>query len=93
MYTGIRVSELVAIGIAGVDVDACRIRVTQERGAKDWVVPFPESFKETLALYIEALRAKGAVYSSSRAGRRHTPTGAFERSLPATRRLPASPPQ
>ena len=62
MYTGLRVSELVAIRIADVDLDACRVRVTQGKGAKDRVVPFPESFKETLALHIEALRAKGAVY-------------------------------
>ena len=55
-------SELVAIRIADVDLDACRVRVTQGKGAKDRVVPFPESFKETLALHIEALRAKGAVY-------------------------------
>src|SRR5205807_6699542 len=60
--SGIRVSELVAIRIADVDLDACRVRVTQGKGAKDRVVPFPESFKETLALHIEALRAKGAVY-------------------------------
>ena len=55
-------SELVAIRIADVDLDACRVRVTQGKGAKDRVVPFPESFKETLALHIDALRAKGAVY-------------------------------
>jgi hypothetical protein len=62
MYTGVRVSELVAIRIADVDLDACRVRVMQGKGAKDRVVPFPESFKETLALHIEALKAKGAVY-------------------------------
>lgn len=62
LYTGVRVAELVAIRIDEVDLDACRIRVTQGKGAKDRYVPFPESFKETLALHIEALRAKGAVY-------------------------------
>jgi integrase/recombinase XerD len=62
LYTGVRVSELVAIRIDDVDLDACRIRITQGKGAKDRIVPFPESFKETLALHIEGLRAKGAVY-------------------------------
>ena len=56
MYAGVRVSELVAIRIADVDLDACRVRVTQGKGAKDRVVPFPESFKETLALHIESLK-------------------------------------
>jgi integrase/recombinase XerD len=62
LYTGVRVAELVAIRIDEVDLDACRIRVTQGKGAKDRYVPFPESFTEALALHIEALRAKGAVY-------------------------------
>lgn len=43
-------------------LDACRVRITQGKGGKDRVVPFPESFKETLALHIDALRAKRAVY-------------------------------
>jgi integrase/recombinase XerD len=48
--------------IDDVDLDACRIRVTQGKGAKDRYVPFPESFKEALALHIDVPRAKGAVY-------------------------------
>jgi integrase len=59
LYTRVRVSELVAIRIDDVDLDACRIRITQGKGAKGRVVPFPESFKETLPLHIEALRAEG----------------------------------
>ncbi len=62
LYTGIRVAELVAIRIDDVDLDACRIRITKGKGAKDRVVPFPESFKEALALHIDALQAKGAAY-------------------------------
>ncbi len=62
LYTGARVSELVAIRADDVDLDACRIRITQGKGAKDRYVPFPESFKETLALHVQALRAKRAVY-------------------------------
>ena len=50
LYTGVRVSELIRIRIADVDLDACRIRITQGKGGKDRIVPFPAAFKETLAL-------------------------------------------
>ena len=61
LYTGVRVAELVAIRLDDVDLDACRIRVTQGKGGKDRTVPFPTSFKETLALHMQAMREKGAV--------------------------------
>jgi len=41
-----------------VDLDACRIRITQGKGAKDRYVPFPATFKETLALHISAARTR-----------------------------------
>lgn len=47
LYTGVRVSELVRIRIADVDLDSCRIRITQGKGGRDRVVPFPAGFKET----------------------------------------------
>jgi integrase len=59
---GVRVSKLVRIRIADVDLDSCRIRITQGKGGKDRVVPFPAAFKETLALHIDAQRRAGAVY-------------------------------
>lgn len=62
LYTGVRVAELVRIGLADVDLDACRIRVTQGKGAKDRVVPFPSAFKETLALHIGTQRQAGATF-------------------------------
>ena len=62
LYTGVRVAELVRIGFADVDLDACRIRVTQGKGAKDRVVPFPSAFKETLALHIGTQRQAGATF-------------------------------
>ncbi len=43
-YTGVRVAELVRIHLDDVDLDACRIRITQGKGAKDRTVPFPGSF-------------------------------------------------
>ena len=62
LYTGVRVAELVRIRIADVDLDACRIRITQGKGSKDRVVPFPAAFKETLALHIDAQCRAGAVF-------------------------------
>jgi integrase/recombinase XerD len=50
LYTGVRVAELVSIRLGDVDLDACRIRITQGKGAKDRYVPFPATFKETLAV-------------------------------------------
>ena len=34
-YTGVRVSELVAIRLDEVDVERCQIRITQGKGSKD----------------------------------------------------------
>jgi integrase/recombinase XerD len=62
LYTGVRVAELVQIRLADVDLDACRIRITQGKGAKDRYVPFPGTFKETLALHISAAQDKGAIF-------------------------------
>lgn len=62
LYTGVRVADLVRIGLSDVDLDACRIRVIQGKGAKDRVVPFPSAFKETLALHIGIQRQHGATF-------------------------------
>jgi integrase/recombinase XerD len=62
LYTGVRVSELVAIRRDDVDFDRCQIRVNEGKGRKDRVVPFPSAFKETLALHADALRQKGAAH-------------------------------
>jgi integrase/recombinase XerD len=62
LYTGVRVSELVGIRCDDVDLDACRIRITQGKGGKDRYVPFPRPFGETLALHIAAQRRAGATY-------------------------------
>ncbi len=61
-YTGVRVSELVHIRLADVDLDRCQIRINAGKGNKDRVVPFPESFKETLALHMDRLREQGATH-------------------------------
>ncbi|MEO6892832.1 MAG: tyrosine-type recombinase/integrase [Ktedonobacteraceae bacterium] len=61
-YTGVRVSELVAIRLDEVDVERCQIRITQGKGSKDRLVPFPHSFREFLALHREQMRTRGATY-------------------------------
>lgn len=61
-YTGVRVSELVAIRLDEIDVDHCQIRITLGKGSKDRQVPFPRSFRELLALHMKQMRAKGAIY-------------------------------
>src|SRR5260370_1568307 len=61
-YTGVRVSQLVAIRLDEVDVERCQIRITQGKGHKDRQVPFPLSFRELLALHMKGMREKGAIY-------------------------------
>lgn len=59
LYTGVRVSELINIKLSEVDFDRCQIRVTEGKGKKDRMVPFPCDFKETLAMYAHGVQAKG----------------------------------
>ena len=54
-----RVSELVAIRLHDVDLDTCRIRIRHGKGGKDRTVPFPATFRETLALHIAGRRPAG----------------------------------
>lgn len=62
LYTGVRVSELVNIKLSEVDFDRCQMRITEDRGKKDKIVPFPDSFKETLAIYAHNTRDNAGKY-------------------------------
>lgn len=62
LYTGVRVSELVNIRLSDLDLDRCQIRVNRGKGSKDRVVPFPPSFKETLALHSAQMKKRGATH-------------------------------
>lgn len=62
LYTGVRVSELITIRLTSVDLDRCQIRIIAGKGKKDRVVPFPNGFKETVALQIERMRTQGATH-------------------------------
>jgi len=62
LYTGVRVAELVRVRVVDVDLDACRMRITNGKGGKDRIVPFPASFKETLALHIASQHKADAAF-------------------------------
>jgi integrase/recombinase XerD len=62
LYTGVRVSELVNIKISDIDLDNCHIKVVQGKGKKDRIVPFPNSFKEILAVHIENMKQNDTKY-------------------------------
>lgn len=62
LYTGVRVSELVHIKLSDINFDSCQIRITEGKGKKDRIVPFPDSFKEILAIHVHNMRDKGGQY-------------------------------
>ena len=61
-FSGVRVGELVNIRLDDVDFAVCQIRINKGKGNKDRIVPFPPSFKETLAIHHQAMLKKKAVY-------------------------------
>ncbi|RCX10425.1 integrase/recombinase XerD [Anaerobacterium chartisolvens] len=62
LYTGARVSELSNIRLDAIDFQSCRIRINQGKGKKDRMVPFPQSFKELLAMHHRSMKEKRAAY-------------------------------
>ncbi|CAM3733438.1 tyrosine-type recombinase/integrase [Marinicrinis lubricantis] len=62
LYTGVRVSELINIKLSDVDFHYCQIRINKGKGCKDRIVPFPQSFKEMLAMHSDSMKKKQAVY-------------------------------
>ncbi|MDP6527970.1 MAG: site-specific integrase [Candidatus Pacebacteria bacterium] len=60
IYTGMRASEVIWVKLDDVDINACQIRI--EHGKKPRMVPFPVSFKETLAIHCKKCRESGATY-------------------------------
>ena len=51
LYTGIRVSELINVKLTDVDFRNCQIRISEGKGNKDRMVPFPDTFKEILSMH------------------------------------------
>lgn len=62
LYTGVRVSELINIKLSDVDLDNCQIRITNGKGKKDRIVPFPKTFMEVLAVHMENTKKEKATY-------------------------------
>jgi integrase/recombinase XerD len=62
LYTGARVSELVKIKLSEIDLNRCQIRIIQNKGKKDRLVPFPASFKEILVTHVHNTRENGGKY-------------------------------
>jgi integrase/recombinase XerD len=62
LYTGVRVNELINIRIDEIDFDRSQIRISHGKGNKSRIVPFPNTFRESLMLFIDAEKNKGAIY-------------------------------
>jgi len=53
-YTAVRVSELVNIRVADVDLGSCKIFINQGKGSKDRYILFPATFRLTLETLLKA---------------------------------------
>lgn len=54
LYTAIRVSELVNIRVSDVDLDGCKIFISQGKGSKDRYILFPSGFRLALRSHLSA---------------------------------------
>jgi len=62
LYTGIRVSELINVKLTDVDFRNCQIRITEGKGNKDRMVPFPETFREILSMHCKLNTSSDSKY-------------------------------
>jgi len=62
LYTGVRVSELIRVKLEDIDYIRCQIRIIAGKGKKDRQVPFPKSFRETLAMHTTNAVKSGFTY-------------------------------
>ena len=67
-YTAVRVSELVRIEVEHVDLENCKIRIDQGKGAKDRYVLFGKTFATALRTHIAAHSTNRYLFQT----RRHT---------------------
>ena len=80
LYTGARVSELINIKLTDVDFNYCQIRINKGKGNKDRIVPFPQSFKELLAMHTDSMTKKHAVYLFESSWKKNIQTEVSEKS-------------
>jgi integrase/recombinase XerD len=71
-YTGVRVSELCRMTVADVDLEACKIRINQGKGAKDRYVLFGKGFATALRTHIAAHPNNRWLFQTQRHGRYST---------------------
>src|SRR5699024_12011718 len=62
LYTGVRVSALINIEPTDVNLSISQILINKGKGDKERIVPFPQSFRELLAMNIETMRKENARY-------------------------------
>lgn len=55
-HTGIRLSELIGLNIADVNIERCELKVTGKRN-KQRIVPYGIELKDTLAIYLSSRQA------------------------------------
>lgn len=66
-FTAVRVSELCRIGVADVDLKACKIRINQGKGSKDRYVLFGKTFATALRTHIAAHPHNRFLFQTKRA--------------------------
>nr|WP_289139336.1 tyrosine-type recombinase/integrase [uncultured Brevibacillus sp.] len=90
MYTGVRVSELINIKLTDIDFHYCLIRINNGKGRKDRIVPFPQTFKELLAMHADSVNKKQAVNLFNPPGRKNIRIGESARLWRNIQRKPDS---
>lgn len=68
-YTGVRVSELCAIEVSDVDLEACKVFVNQGKGSKDRYVLFGKTFATALRTHIAAHPNNRWLFQTRRSGK------------------------
>ena len=71
-FTAVRVSELCNIEVTDVDLENCKIRIDQGKGAKDRYVLFGKSFATALRTHVAAHPKNRWLFQSQRNGRYST---------------------
>ncbi|MCC6812127.1 MAG: tyrosine-type recombinase/integrase [Deltaproteobacteria bacterium] len=67
-YTAVRVSELVQIAVADVDIERSKIFIRRGKGAKDRYILFPRSFRLVLKTHLAAHAHNRFLFESRRFG-------------------------
>lgn len=62
LYTGVRVTELIHIKLSDIDFDRCQMRINEGKGKKDRIVPYPNGFREILAIHVDNCRKNKQTY-------------------------------